>query len=258
METLKTAFDTEIRHHRVTQKQKEKSDFRWYKDQIDSLESGSFQYTSGFGGISEDRRMQANYDLYNNIIDPAEFEYICKPYGDAVGEMPADFTNRDIVSGKVKVLLGLEMARPFSWKVVAVNEEATTRKEQEEFGRLKEYVIGEIMSPVIADIKRKQLEQTMGRNMSPEEMKQLQQKIDEEVKAATPEEVRRYMQREHQDPAEALSHQLLEYSIEKNNNVFLKETEDPRIVGPNPDSFENYQRFYTIRSFPKPDWVKNE
>ena len=39
-------------------------------------------------------------------------------------------------------------------------------------------------------------------------------------------------------------------------NEFLKKTEDPRVVGPNPDIFENYQRFYTVRPFPKPDWVK--
>lgn len=39
---------------------------------------------------------------------------------------------------------------------------------------------------------------------------------------------------------------------------FLRETEDPRVVGPNPDIFENYQRFYTVRPFPKPDWVKKD
>lgn len=39
---------------------------------------------------------------------------------------------------------------------------------------------------------------------------------------------------------------------------FLKKTEDPRVVGPNPDIFENYQRFYTVRPFPKPDWVVQE
>ncbi len=37
---------------------------------------------------------------------------------------------------------------------------------------------------------------------------------------------------------------------------FLRKTEDPRVVGPNPDIFENYQRFFTIRPFPKPDWVR--
>jgi uncharacterized sulfatase len=39
---------------------------------------------------------------------------------------------------------------------------------------------------------------------------------------------------------------------------FLRSTEDPRVIGPNPDIFENYQRFYIIRPFPKPDWVNIE
>ena len=38
--------------------------------------------------------------------------------------------------------------------------------------------------------------------------------------------------------------------------MFLTETDDPRLVGPNPDIFENYQRFYVVRPFPKPDWVR--
>ncbi len=46
---------------------------------------------------------------------------------------------------------------------------------------------------------------------------------------------------------EALSQQLRQ---------FLRETEDPRITGPNPDVFENYQRFAPLRPFPKPDWLK--
>jgi len=37
---------------------------------------------------------------------------------------------------------------------------------------------------------------------------------------------------------------------------FLMETDDPRIIGPNPEIFENYQRFYVVRPFPEPDWVK--
>ena len=47
-------------------------------------------------------------------------------------------------------------------------------------------------------------------------------------------------------------------SMRNKLNEFLKETEDPRVVGPNPEIFENYQRFYTVRPFPKPDWVKND
>lgn len=36
---------------------------------------------------------------------------------------------------------------------------------------------------------------------------------------------------------------------------FLAETGDPRVVGPVPDIFDNYQRFGSMRGFPRPDWV---
>ncbi len=36
---------------------------------------------------------------------------------------------------------------------------------------------------------------------------------------------------------------------------FLRETEDPRVVGPVYDVFENYQRFHHLRPFPRPDWI---
>ncbi|MEX0684402.1 MAG: sulfatase [Balneolales bacterium] len=37
---------------------------------------------------------------------------------------------------------------------------------------------------------------------------------------------------------------------------FLRETGDPRVVGPVYDVFENYQRFGQLRPFPKPDWLR--
>lgn len=202
---------------RVTQKQKEANDFEWYKKKIDSFDSGAFVDYAGYDGISLHRRMMTNYDLYNNIIDPAEFAYVCKPYGDGLGEMPATFTNRDITSGKIKVLLGMESKRPFSWRAIAVNEEATNRKEQEYFGRIKEYVIGEIMHPIIASIQQKYAEQEKGQPLSKDEQTQIQQRVAEEIKGMTPPEVKKYIERDHQDPAEALAKQILEYLIEKLN-----------------------------------------
>ena len=47
----------------------------------------------------------------------------------------------------------------------------------------------------------------------PEE--QLSQEIEQEVQARTPQEVKLYMEREHQDPAELLAHQIIENQKEK-------------------------------------------
>lgn len=205
--------------NRLTRKQREANDFQWYKDQLDNLDSVSFS-NGTFGlndeyGISEFRRMQINYDLFNNIVNKTDFDRVCSPFGKEVGELPADFTNKDILSGKVKALLGMEMKRPFSWKVVAVNEEATTRREQEEFGKLREFVVNSIMQPIRVELETQYAQESQGKQLTPEEQQRIQQQIAEELKAMTPPEVKKYMARDHQDPAEALSHQILEYLIQK-------------------------------------------
>ena len=207
-------------NQRLTRKQKEADDKKWYKDQLESLDrvafrTGIFNSDGLETGISDYRRMKVNYDLFNNIINKTDFEHICFPFGKDVGELPADFTNKDIVSGKIKALLGMEMRRPFSWKVIAVNEEATTRREQEEFSKLKEYVINSITAPIRMEIEKKYAEESKGKELTPEEQQKIQEQVEGELKTRTPEEVKKYMEREHQDPAEALSHQLLQYLFQK-------------------------------------------
>lgn len=212
-----TIFNPE---QRLTRGQKNANDKQWFKDQINTLDKVSFSKGGLFGfnergtGISEYRRMKINYDLFNNIINKTDFEHVCYPFGKEVGELPADFTNKDIISGKVKALMGMEMKRPFSWKVIAVNEEATTRREQEEFSRMKDFVINSIMEPIRTEVEKKYA-QNNGKQLTPDEEQRIQEQVQEELKTLTPPEIKRYMEREHQDPAEALSHQLLEYLIEK-------------------------------------------
>ena len=208
---------------RLTRAQKEANDKKWFKDQLKSLNKISFSTGSMFGltnlgrGISDYRRMKVNYDLFNNVINKADFEHVCYPFGKEAGELPADFTNKDIISGKIKALLGMEMRRPFSWKVVATNPEATTRKEEEEFSKLKDFVINSIIAPIKQKIELEQAQALKGQELTTEEKQRIEQEVAQKLKAMTPQEVKRYMAREHQDPAEALAHQLLQYLIQKEN-----------------------------------------
>ena len=167
------------------------------------------------GGVSSYKRKKVNYDLFNNIVNLADFEYVCKPYGAEAGELPADLTNRDIISGKIKALMGMEEKRPFSWTVYAVNDDATNRIEQKEFDLYKEYVIKQIMDPIQMQIQQQAMQQAQGRELSEEEIMQIQQQIEQQTKAMTPPEIKKYMARQHQDPAEALAEQLLRYLIGK-------------------------------------------
>lgn len=203
--------------NRLSERAKAARDFQWYKDRANLLDSHALSHSSflGFGEIDEHTRMRVNYNLFNNIINMMDFNYVCKPFGEGAGELPANFSNRDIVSGKIKVLLGMEMKMPFQWKVAAVNEEATNRKEEEEFGRIVDYVVSEAMKPIRLQAERAAREKAKGKELNPQEKMDLQAEIESEIEAKTPDKVRIYMQREHQDPAEVLSRQLLQYLLQE-------------------------------------------
>lgn len=187
----------------------------WYKEQADLLDANHYDSIYDISGVSIHKKMKVNYDLFNNILNLSDFEYVCKPYGAEVGELPASMVNRDIVSGPVKAMLGMEMKRPFSWNIIATNPEATTRKEQEEFGRLRDYVVSQVLSPIRQQIEQRKAAEVQGRELTPEEAQRISEEIEQQLQAQTPEEVKRYMQREHQDPAEIMSTQLLNYLIQK-------------------------------------------
>ena len=203
-------------NQRLSMSEKNAKNKAWYKDQADALdnEHGNL-LSSGRDEVSEYSRMKVNYDLFNNVLNLSDFEYVCKPFGAEAGELPASMVNRDIVSGKIKALLGMEMKRPFSWKVMATNPEATTRREEEEFGKIREFVISEIMKPIRQEVEIKYQEELTGKELTEERKQEIAQQIAQETQAKTPPEVKKYMERDHQDPAEVLFHQLLEYLIQK-------------------------------------------
>ena len=182
---------------RLSLAEKNSDKFAWFKRKADELKGKAFTSTVANGTVSEYKRKRVNYDLFNGIIDAKDFEHVCKPFGAKTGELPASFTNKDIVSGKIKTLLGMEMKRPFSWKVIAVNEEATTRKEEEQFGRLREYVAGEVLAPIKAQIEQQYQEKLKGEGLSQQEKQKIQQQIAQELEAKTPDQVKKYMERDY-------------------------------------------------------------
>ena len=202
-------MDHSSRRVRLTLAQKNAHDGQWFKDRANNIRGLAFTNATYNNQISEYKRKKVNYDLFNGIIDVRDFEYVVKPFGAQAGELPASFSNKDIVSTRIKKLLGMEMKRPFSYTVLAVNEEATTRKEAAEFDLIKQYVSAQIMTPIQQQLEAKYQEQIKGRELTKEEQSQLQQQMAQELEAMTPPEVKRYMAREHQDPAEALMQQLL-------------------------------------------------
>lgn len=195
--------------------EKERNDKAWYKSQMDMLDT-----QNSTGGFDSYRSRKVNYDLFNNILNLDDFEHVCKPYGAEVGELPADMVNRDISSPKIKAILGMEMQAPLNYTVVAINPEATTRKEQEETKRMREFVVNTIMLPIRQQIEQQYAESQKGKELSDTEKQDIQKQVAQDIETQTPEEVRKYMLRDHQDPVEIMSGHLLEYLMRKNKLAY--------------------------------------
>ena len=209
--TASTTFSTE----RLSRKEKEKKDFLWYRKKIDMYDTKGNSLSSGYGGINEYKRMRVNYDLFNNIVDLSDFDYVATPYGADLGELPAQMANRDICSYRVKALIGMEMKRPFGYRIIATNKEASNRKTEEEGTRIREYVVNQIMAPIRQQAEIDYQAKVKGRQLNDQEIAELQQQMQAQIQEMTPEKVRAYMKRDHRDPAEVQGQQLLNYLIKK-------------------------------------------
>lgn len=200
---------------RLSRNEKEANNFLWYREKIDMYDTKANFLSIGYGGVNEYKRMRVNYDLFNNIVDLSDFAYVATPYGSEMGELPAQMVNRDICSYRIKALIGMEMKRPFGYRIMATNKEASNRRVEEETNRIKDFVVESIMAPIKQETEAKYQEQIIGRELTEEEMQQIQQQIEAEIEAKTPDKIRQYMRRDHRDPAEVQGQQLLNALIKK-------------------------------------------
>lgn len=189
-------------------------DYAWYKHNIDSLISRAVggNDTMGFDIDPRKREMRVNRDLLNNIMDYEDFRYVFSPYGDDIGDLPANFVNRDIISSKVNSFVGLEKERPFEWGVMATNPEAVNRRIEAEQERLRDWLNSELMLPLQIEQAVQEAEASAGRKLTPAELNTLQEQVISQ-QHTDPIKIRDYMQREHKDTVELACQQLLSYHI---------------------------------------------
>ena len=200
---------------RLSRIDKEDNNFLWYREKIDMYDTKANFLSIGYGGVNEYKRMRVNYDLFNNIVDLSDFAYVATPYGSEMGELPAQMVNRDICSYRVKALIGMEMKRPFGYRVMATNKEASNRKIEEETKKIQDFVVQSVMAPIRQQKEAEYQAQMQGRELTEQEMQELKAKMESEIEQMTPDKVRSYMKRDHRDPAEVQGQQLLNYLIKK-------------------------------------------
>lgn len=123
MEDLKVVRGT-LPLQKLPKSKKTKNWARSVIDELDSLVEGD-----AYNGRGSKERKQICYDLFNGVLNMEDFEYVTNPYGFKEDQFPADLQHYDIISPKISLLLGEEINRPFNFRVITTNAEATSSLE---------------------------------------------------------------------------------------------------------------------------------
>ena len=191
---------------KLTDAAKNRKGQQWAKNVIDALDGYRFTSLNG----NDDRvRKKINYDLFNGQLDPVDFEYVVKPYGQELGEMPAQLRNYDITSPKLRVLFGEEIKRPFNFRVATVNPEAVSVREKEKMRLLKRYVAERVQIAIQQELKKEELAIA---GLPPEEQEEATKQITQEM---TPPDLEMYMKREYRSNEEITAQHLINYLMKK-------------------------------------------
>lgn len=152
----------------------------------DPYNSGKFQ--------TEYSRKLSNYQLYNNLINQKDFESICNPLGLDVGQFSDSILPYNKTYNKIQVLLGDELARPFSFKAVLTNSDGVRSKLAHRDYLLKQFVYSKIQSTIqqLSSTDKEFVESSMNDILPPEQ-------IDEMMRTS-------YM-----DAREVLANKILQY-----------------------------------------------
>lgn len=145
---------------------------------------------------SKDR---VNYDLYNNIIDKSDFNYVTNPYGLAE-QFPARLNNYNIITSKLKLLEGEEIKRPFNFRVAAVNADAVSQIEEKRKGLLLQYLESELVNELM--------------------MQGINIQNPETGDVMTPEQIEKYMTYSDADIRESIANKLAKYLIPEQNLLY--------------------------------------
>lgn len=194
----------------------------WYKEEADRIRSLEEDvYDSMGNSFNKKDEIKKNYNIYKNRINPEDYESILRPFGENINvEIIEEIENEDIASSKIKAVVGMEMKRPFPYKVIAINSEATSRKEEAYYQKVREFVVNSVMKPIREKVMMQQKQQMEGKELTPEQQQEIEGQLQKQIDDATPQRVKQYMEREHQDIAEVVGNHILNYLKNKENLMF--------------------------------------
>lgn len=100
---------------------------------IDCMESAiDSSYAGDSDLIRSKQDMMINYNLRMDILDERDVEKAVNPWGIKGATFPAKMQNYPIANPKIDLLIGEESKRRFDWRVMVVNPDAISYKEEQQ------------------------------------------------------------------------------------------------------------------------------
>lgn len=146
---------------------------------------------------TEYERKLSNYQLYNNILNQADFERECNPMGINVGQFKDEIQPYNKIYNKIQVLLGEELARPFKYRAYLLNEDGIKSKLTYQNELLKKYVMSKLSKYFPAE-------------------------QSEEQPVLDPVQIKKYMSTTYQEAREIAANKILTYLKQKLDLKTLK------------------------------------
>lgn len=168
------------------------------------------------------KRMYENYLLADGDIDHSLFKNITHPFGPNI-KLPTTFRHKDIISSTIKRVVGNASTRKFKNRIVAINKEAVGRKRYAERQKYAELIDNSVKNELYSIISKS----------IPKDLPNREDVINEELLKNTPENIKKYMRKQHVDNAEQLAEHIKLYSIKEQDvdTTFTLCSHDAACVG---------------------------
>ncbi|KKM01903.1 hypothetical protein LCGC14_1789780 [marine sediment metagenome] len=112
---------------------------------IDCIEASiDMSYNGDSNLVQSKRDMIVNYNLRADILDEKDIEQAVNPWGIKGATFPAKMQNYPIANPKIDLLIGEEFKRRFDWRVMIVNADAISQKEEDQKDLMKQLIMSAI------------------------------------------------------------------------------------------------------------------
>ncbi len=215
-----------ILQQRLSYAEKIADDYKWAKEQINSLADYSFggndtYYSSGIKSRYE--TILRSYRLYNNQIEQSDFDYEFNPWGINAGQKKDEIMPYNKAHNKINVLIGEMSAQPFTYRAYMVSSDGAKATLDLKKELLDEFVKAELQKQLA--LQQAQQDPNMTDEMYQNITNQLAEKYRDVM---TPEQIEEYIQKKYLEPRE-----------KKANKVLDRLMFEQRIIEKKKDSFKH-------------------